>query len=128
MSQLALGLGLGLAVAALSAAAAASRPFTAGSEATTAIALAAVAGGLALRSRRGIAPAPVRLRSASGWMVILLLGAGLELWQFASSPRSSHPTLSSLIDALTRYSAGRGVLFACWLLAGAWLVARGRMR
>jgi hypothetical protein len=44
-----------------------------------------------------------------------------ELVNLFASPRHQHPTVSSLLAALTGHEVLRGLLFAAWLGAGWWL-------
>ncbi len=54
-------------------------------------------------------------------LVPLVAAVGWELFCFFSVPRSSHPTLSSLLDILDSTRAGKTVGFAAWLALG-WFV------
>jgi hypothetical protein len=93
----------------------------------TAIGIVAVAAGLGVR-RHGPAAHASRLRGASGWLLLVVAVTAFELWQLFSLPRRLHPTLSSLLGDVTRFGAARGAVFGCWLLAGAVLALRGRLR
>ncbi len=61
----------------------------------------------------------------TGWVV---LGAATVGWDLNSFLHQAHdlPTLSSLIGHVTGVPAGRGLLFAAWLVLGASVVAMGR--
>jgi hypothetical protein len=66
--------------------------------------------------------------SRAGWAVwptALGVAVAWQLWNYLSSPRSDHPTLSHLLDGLTASAGvGRGVTYAVWLAAGWYLVTR----
>jgi hypothetical protein len=57
-------------------------------------------------------------RAAGPWVVLLAILAGLEIAEYFSSPRSDHPTLSSMADSLSSTHGGRAALFFLWLLLG----------
>jgi hypothetical protein len=59
------------------------------------------------------------------WAVLI---AGVVAWDLVSFVFQSHdlPTLSYFIGHVTRYAAGRGLLFAVWLGVGAYLVSARR--
>ncbi len=61
------------------------------------------------------------------WTVLIV---GVVAWDLTSfivhSPKV--PTLSYFIGHITRYHLGRGLLFALWLGAGAYLVSAGRRK
>lgn len=78
---------------------------------------------LALLDRPTTPPA----RGVRGWLpwaIGLALGTAWELTCLFSAPRSSHPTLSSMLDAVDGSHLGRGVAFLAWLALGRWLVTR----
>ena len=58
------------------------------------------------------------------------LVAAVVDWDLVNFIVQSHtlPTLSYFIGRVSRYRAGRGVLFAVWLVIGAYLVAGGRAK
>ena len=70
------------------------------------------------QSRRAVVSAPI-------WTVLI---GGVVTWDLVSFVAQSHdlPTLSYFIGHVTRYAAGRGLLFAAWLGVGAYLVAAQR--
>jgi hypothetical protein len=64
------------------------------------------------------------LSGAVGW--VLLLGA-LAAWQmlaYLQHPRSEHPTLSSLLNAVLDTHPARAVAFVMWLVAAGLLARR----
>lgn len=124
------------AAAADSGLAATSRPFTWRAEVTTGIGIAALML-IGLASIRGLvsvrlpsrqedaAARPLRTppgrRAALAWGTLASAVVIFELINFFVPPRSSHPTISSLLDVLTGHEVLRGALFATWLGAGWWL-------
>ncbi len=60
------------------------------------------------------APLEATMATATGW----------ELYCYFSSPRSEHPTISSIFDMVDANHAGHGLMFAAWLLLGWYLVTR----
>lgn len=80
-------------------------------------------------ARRAAPVGSSELRATAGrrlavWWALAAAGVAWELFCYASSPRSAHPTLSSVIDAAEATRPGRGVLFAAWLALGWYLVTR----
>ena len=61
------------------------------------------------------------------WTALVVAVVG---WDLANFIVQSHalPTLSYFIGRVSRYQGGRGVLFALWLVIGAYLVAGGRAK
>jgi hypothetical protein len=59
-------------------------------------------------------------RSAAPWLGLIGLLVVLETVNYFSSPRSDHPTLSSMADSLMGSHLGRAAVFAAWLALG-WL-------
>ena len=57
------------------------------------------------------------------WAAVLGALAGWELLAYSLSPRSAHPTLSSLADAALRPRAVEAAAFLAWLGLG-WRLAR----
>jgi hypothetical protein len=110
------------------------RPFTL--EADVAIALPLVAAvpaaALRIRAARKSDPAipraetsraePASRRWSLLWVALTLVIAGWELYSFTGSPRSAHPTLSTLIDLLDSTRIGKFAAIAVWLAAGWYLV------
>jgi Na+/proline symporter len=67
------------------------------------------------------------LASRSGlvaWAAWLAAVTGWELWALSMHPRSSHPTLSSLLNNLIETHPGRSVALLAWLGLGWWLARR----
>jgi hypothetical protein len=108
-----------------------SRPFRWSADLTTGVALAGVVligvASMRLERSRGV-PIDVPAPTAPGrsgmlaWGVLASASLIFELGNFFAKPRSSHPTMSSLLDALTGHEVLRGLLFAAWLCAGWWLL------
>jgi hypothetical protein len=63
--------------------------------------------------------------SAVTWGVLIVGVIGWDFFSFVVQS-SSFPTLSTIVGHLTHYRIGRGLLFALWLVAGAYLVAGWR--
>jgi hypothetical protein len=63
---------------------------------------------------------PLTWRAAAPWLGWIGLLVVLETVNYFSSPRSDHPTLSSMADSLMGSHAGRAAVFAAWLALG-WL-------
>jgi hypothetical protein len=63
-------------------------------------------------------------------MVWIVLIGGAASWDLVSFIEQSHrfPTLSYFIGHITKYEAGRGLLFALWLALGIYLALAGRSR
>ena len=59
------------------------------------------------------------------WTALVVAVVGWDLVNFIVQSHAL-PTLSYFIGRLSRYQVGRGVLFALWLVIGAYLVAAGR--
>ena len=53
-----------------------------------------------------------------GWVLVIALLCGWELFQYASHPRSLHPTISSMEGVLLAAHWRRAGLYLLWLLAG----------
>jgi hypothetical protein len=68
---------------------------------------------------------PPAVVSALVWSVLIV---GIVAWDLVSFVFQSHalPTLSYFIGHVTRYPLGRGLLFATWLVVGAYLVSGRR--
>ncbi len=117
------------------------RTFTWQAEILTALPLVAVAVGALLtdagrtrrrdilvptgvRGRHGPEPSDDRLHrpSVAAWAAIAAVVVLWELATYASSPRSAHPTLSSILDELTGGHFGKAVVFILWLGLGWYLV------
>ena len=105
------------------------RPFT-GPAAAAALGSAVVVFGRAARTRRrrrgwrefriDVAGARGRRLSlgAVAWVVVIAALCGWELFQYASHPRSAHPTLSSIEGLLLATHWRRAGLYFLWLVAG----------
>jgi hypothetical protein len=66
-----------------------------------------------------------RLDAAAGWWgVLLAMAAAWQLAAYLQHPRSEHPTLSSLTNALLDSHAARAVAFVLWLAAARELARR----
>jgi hypothetical protein len=110
------------------------RPFTDAADVVTALPLA-VAVVITAWSSLGSSPGGARRLGSQNalaapwgrrWVVPLaplVAVAGWELYCFFSLPRSSHPTLSSLIEILDSTRAGKIIGFAAWLALGWFVVA-----
>ena len=112
----------------LAAAVSFTTPFTAGADLVTAVALVAmlvaqIALFLREEHRRRI-EVPPRHRGGVAryltWIALCVCVTVFELYNYFESPRSAHPTLSSLSDELTGQRLGKAVLFVAWLALG-WL-------
>jgi len=118
--------------AADSVVAATARPFTWRADVATAVGIAGITlvGLVPLwRQRRRLGPpataSPQVPRAAAvAWTTLAAAVVAFELVNFFASPRSRHPTISSLLDVLTGHEVSRGLLFAAWLAAGWWLWGR----
>ncbi|MCU1466278.1 MAG: hypothetical protein JWM72_2206 [Actinomycetia bacterium] len=56
------------------------------------------------------------------WSALVALLLAWELLALRSSPRSEHPTISSLVESIEQYHVGRLVMFFLWLWLG-WTLA-----
>jgi hypothetical protein len=66
--------------------------------------------------------APLRRLAIVAWSTVLTALTAWELLALRSSPRSAHPTISSLVESIEQYHVGRIVLFFAWLWLG-WTLA-----
>jgi hypothetical protein len=116
---------------AYSVAAAATTPFSWQADLVTALPIGALAVAVALRW--SLRP-PARPRAlAEGvrhpfapWVVLLAAVVAWELVQYLTAgSRAEHPTLSSMVDAVDRYTALKAVVFFLWLCLGAAIVRSG---
>jgi hypothetical protein len=124
-----LALGVGVSVVASF-----TRPFTDGADATVAAVLAvalvvllrqpALTPTMALLSRRRLDGPSTSWRRTPAWFGAIAVATGWELYCLFSLPRSSHPTISSMLDAVDGSHLGRGVAFAVWLVLGWYVVTR----
>ena len=102
------------------------RTFTRPAEALIGVAIA-VTFALATVTRPSLSPltsASLRLRSASGWLGALLALIAWELVELVQSPRTSHPTLSSLAEQAMSTHPARFVGVLLWLALGGALARR----
>ena len=67
---------------------------------------------------------PASRAGALTWTLWLAAVAGWELWALSMHPRSSHPTISSLLDGIVDTYPGRSVALLAWLALGWWLARR----
>lgn len=56
------------------------------------------------------------------WGAIVAAATAWELLALRSSPRSAHPTISSIVESVEQYHVGRVALFLGWLWLG-WVLA-----
>lgn len=98
------------------------RPFTAPMEVAVGLAEAMVAvAALRRRPRDKPSAGGWTHRSDRGWLLLLGILGAWELASYFQTPRSEHPTLSSMAGVLLANHAGRAALMAGWLLLG-WVV------
>jgi hypothetical protein len=126
-------LGIGLFAVALAVAASQTRVFTDGADIVTAIAFVAFIVLGAKRSRSSVytraspssdaVASRVPLFSTVIWSALGAAALGFELFNYAESPRSAHPTVSSALTVLATHSVTRGVAFFAWLALGAWIAS-----
>jgi hypothetical protein len=111
------------------------RPFTAGADTVTAIPMAVAAIAVAARLRttrvsditpsdRDAEPPTGSTRWSRLWAAAAVVALSWELYCYSSTPRSEHPTLSTLIDLLDSTRIGKITAFALWLALGWYLVRR----
>jgi hypothetical protein len=62
--------------------------------------------------------------SAAIWLAFVVVAAAWEFNAFFASPRSAHPTLSVIADAVMSVRPGRALVFVLWLALG-WVLVRG---
>ena len=121
---------LGLAVA-YSVTAAATTPFTWQADILTALPLGVLAAAVLVRSPlrscpRPRAPAEGVRHPFAPWAGLLAAVVTWELVQYLSAgSRASHPTLSSMADAVDRYVALKACVFFLWLCVGAAIIRAG---
>lgn len=58
------------------------------------------------------------------WIAPLVSVTIWELFSYAASPRSAHPTISSLLDSFDGQAWGRASAFGAWMALGCYLVTR----
>ncbi|MDQ3570431.1 MAG: hypothetical protein M3396_07380 [Actinomycetota bacterium] len=78
----------------------------------------------ASRKRRRRPTGPVRPAGLGPWVVVLGALLGWELLAYSLSPRSSHPTLSSMADVALRPRLVEAGAFLVWLALGWRLASR----
>jgi hypothetical protein len=106
------------------------RPFTTPEELLVALPVIPVVILTARRGRAGARPKAQASTFSSGesgavvWVGLLVALAGWELIALFSSPRSDHPTMSSVADKIMSVHVGRTAVFALWLVLGAALALR----
>jgi hypothetical protein len=111
------------------------RPFAAGADTVTAIPLAVAAIAVAARLRtarvsdispsdRDPDPPTGSTRWSRLWSAAAVVALSWELYCYSGTPRSDHPTLSTLIDLLDSTRIGKITGFALWLALGWYLVWR----
>ena len=66
--------------------------------------------------------APLRRVAIVVWSTVVTALVAWELLALRSSPRSAHPTISSLVESIEQYHVGRIALFFAWLWLG-WTLA-----
>jgi hypothetical protein len=71
----------------------------------------------------GTATTPVSREGLVAWTAWLAAATGWELWALSGQPRSTHPTISSLINILIETHPGRSVALLAWLSLGWWLAS-----
>jgi hypothetical protein len=79
---------------------------------------------VAVRHRRSPAAAHASRDGLVAWTAWLAAVTGWELWALSGQPRSTHPTISSLTDALIETHPGRALAVLGWLVLGWWLARR----
>jgi hypothetical protein len=107
------------------------QPFTGGADLALLVpivGLLGIAETRRFRRRRSPRP-PIASRRARhfqfavvAWSAIASAALAWELLALRSSPRSQHPTISSLVETIEQHHLGRIVLFVAWLALG-WTLA-----
>ncbi|MGA8295517.1 MAG: hypothetical protein WB770_00570 [Acidimicrobiales bacterium] len=122
---------LGLLAIVLAVAASQTRVFTDGSDIVTAVALVLFV--TLSAARRWVIPlipgpgtrlaTPIRVpaRSIVVWTALAAGAIGFEVFNYAETPRHSHPTVSAALTVLATNSISRGVSFFAWVVFGAWI-------
>jgi hypothetical protein len=112
------------------------RPFTDGADVVVSVVLVAMVVVLSIHHRIGRSfpllerrPdrevfTPFSARRWLPWAFTAIVALGWELGSLFSLPRSAHPTISSMLDAVDGSHLGRGISFAAWLAVGWYLVTR----
>jgi hypothetical protein len=119
-------------------------PFTATADVLTAIPLAALAVVVAVQLLEGAgaggagAPRPWDRRPDPGlhsdgpgvarqvlpWLTLVAAALALELFNYLSGARATHPTISSMYDSAARWRAVKALVVLAWLGLGWYLVRR----
>jgi hypothetical protein len=101
------------------------RPFTWPAMVSTALGGTVIFG---LAARHGPRAAATRVSRAGlvAWSVWLAAATGWELWALSLHPRSTHPTISSLLNSVLASHPGRSVAVLAWLALGCWLAMGDR--
>ena len=111
--------------------AAALRPFTLPEELLVALPMIPVIILTARRGRSASEPRGLAPPEEGGAAVWVGLFAALIVWELValfSSPRSEHPTMSSMTDRIMSVHVGRAGVFVLWLLLGGALALRPMWR
>ena len=58
------------------------------------------------------------------WGVVAVVAAGWQLVAYFQSPRTAHPTISSMLDAADAHDPLRAVVFLGWVVLGLLLARR----
>jgi hypothetical protein len=101
------------------------RPFTWPAAVSTTLGGVAIFA-LAWRYRGDTTPDPHDGRYLVAWTAWLVAVTGWELWALSMTPRSTHPTLSSMINSAMETHPGRSIAVLAWLALGWWLAGRQR--
>lgn len=117
---------------------AATTPFTLPADFLTAVAIVAMAAGVAVRwpwrPRRARARLPAEPADGSGhryllWSLFVVLLVAWELFNYlAYGTRAEHPTFSSITDAIDRFYLLKTLLFLAWLYLGWAIIGSGARR
>lgn len=62
------------------------------------------------------------ISSVLPWVLVISIAISWELFCYFNLPRSSHPTVSSMYDALARIRVAKAVVVIAWLVLGAWIL------
>ena len=83
---------------------------------------------LDLPGRASLRDASLRLRGAVAWSLAALVALAVELWELFHTPRSLHPTLSSLANEVLGpgHRVVRTAAFVCWGACGLVVSSRSR--
>ena len=112
------------AAAAYSWVAAGQRPFTTAEEVLVAIPALVVLAIAVWSPTRPRSQGSSSHATAVAWIALAIVAVSVELHAYLSSPRSDHPTMSSIADDVMSVRPGRAVVFALWLGLG-WVLVRG---